>query len=246
MQVEVVFHPRDLRPEHLRDRAVVVLDVLRATTTMIAALHAGAKEIRIFGSLDSARAAAREWPQRTILCGEERCRKPEDFDLGNSPGDFCRDTVQGKTLFMSTTNGTRAIVAARSAPLILIGALTNARATAEMLINLHMDVTLLCAGTDGQVSLEDVLGAGAILNSAMRFRTVALGNDEALLASRADLSARDKYPTALRTGAGGRHIIAAGLEADIEFAADVDSIDIVGRVDANPLTVRRHVVGGAR
>src|SRR5690349_7951696 len=103
MKAQVVLLPRDLKPEHLHDRAVVVLDVLRATTSMTAALDAGAKKVRIFDSLDAARAAARGVPDQKVLCGEERCKRPTDFDLGNSPGDFTRDKVAGRTLFMSTT-----------------------------------------------------------------------------------------------------------------------------------------------
>src|SRR4051812_26024210 len=108
MKAQVVMLPRDLKPEHLDDRAVVVLDVLRATTSMITALNAGAKEIRVFETLDDARtAAACGVADQQILCGEERCKKPPNFGLGNSPADFTEQMVFGRTLFMSTTNGTR-------------------------------------------------------------------------------------------------------------------------------------------
>src|SRR5688572_28740877 len=135
MQVEVVCLPRDLKPEHIAVRAVVVLDVLRSTTSMIAALDAGAKEVRIFDSRDAARAAALGVADPKLLCGEERCRKPDDFDLGNSPGDFSRDRVTGRTLLMSTTNGTRALAAVRDAEQIFVAALVNAWSAAEALVD---------------------------------------------------------------------------------------------------------------
>src|SRR5688500_13494576 len=132
MQADVVLLPRDLDPQSIRDRAVVVFDVLRATTSMTAALAAGVKEIRIFPDLDAARHAAAVFPGRRLLCGESACLAPPGFDLGNSPGQFLPDHA-GATLFMCTTNGTRALIAARSAPVVLTGALVNAAAVATRL-----------------------------------------------------------------------------------------------------------------
>src|SRR5438067_13203060 len=126
MQIDVVPLPQLLRDEHVRDRVVVVFDVLRATTTIAVALAAGAKEIRVFDSLDAARAAASEFSEPKLLCGETKCLPPQGFDLGNSPGAYFPAVVQGKTLFLSTTNGTRALVAAREAPFLFTGALVNA------------------------------------------------------------------------------------------------------------------------
>src|SRR5438045_2629948 len=163
MTAEVIFLPSHLKPGQLEGRIVVVLDVLRATTTMITALAYGVREIRIFPDTTSARQAAKS-AEGAILCGEENCLKPADFDLGNSPGDLNIEH-SGSTLFMSTTNGTRAILAARGSAKVLIGALVNATAVANELRRLRSNVILLCAGTHGQVAMEDVIGAGAILNS---------------------------------------------------------------------------------
>jgi 2-phosphosulfolactate phosphatase len=231
MRVEVVRLPTELKPEHLRDRAVVVLDVLRATTSMIAALNAGAREIRIFQTLDAARAAARGVADAGVLCGETQCRKPGDFDLGNSPGDFTPDRVRDRTLFMSTTNGTRAILAARGAPLILIGALVNAAALAQVLRQQRRDVTLLCAGTNGQHAPEDEQGAAAIRQQLLAAETVDVAVD---------------LPGVLRRTRGGLNIIAAGLEPDIDFAARLNVFDVVGVVRTfgdDQIAVHRYVPG---
>src|SRR5262245_24755418 len=158
MQVEVVPLPSQLQPEHLRNRSVVVFDVLRATTSIIAALANGADRIVVFESLDAARhaaAQAQDSSRPVLLCGESNCLKPPGFDLGNSPGDFARDVVRAKTIYLSTTNGTRAIGAARrAAGALFAAALVNASATAAQLARLGRDVTLLCAGTKGQVAPE--------------------------------------------------------------------------------------------
>src|SRR5688500_14595281 len=110
MNVQVALLPRDL-PADLSERSVVVFDVLRATTTMTAALAAGVAGIQLFETLDDAASAAKRFEGPRVLCGEHRCLPPPGFDLGNSPGRFGRDQHAGATAFMCTTNGTRAIAA---------------------------------------------------------------------------------------------------------------------------------------
>lgn len=163
MQIDVVILPTLLLPAHLSDRVVVVFDVLRATTTMSAALAAGVREIRAFGDLGSAQSASAAFEGDKVLCGEINAVRPPGFDLGNSPAAFTAAKHAGRTVFMSTTNGTRAIVAARAAERMFIGALVNAAVTGRAVAKLGRDVTLLCSGTAGEVSAEDILGAGAVL-----------------------------------------------------------------------------------
>ena len=236
MQADVVLLPRDLDPQSIRDRAVVVFDVLRATTSMTAALAAGVKEIRIFPDLDAARHAAAVFPGRRLLCGESACLAPPGFDLGNSPGQFLPDHA-GATLFMCTTNGTRAIIAARTAPLVLTGALVNAAAVAERLIRKRLDVVLLCAGTNGRVAMEDLLSAGAVLNELSQRVEVGLASDVARIAATLFAGARNDLRSALTDSQGGHNVMAAGLEPDIAFAATLNSLDVVGQVRDEPLRV---------
>src|SRR5688500_8835332 len=102
MRVEVILLPRDI-PADVSDRSVVVFDVLRATTTMTAALAAGVAEIRVFETLDDAARAAKSFQGPRVLCGEHQCLPPPGFDLGNSPGRFARDRHGGAVAFMCTT-----------------------------------------------------------------------------------------------------------------------------------------------
>jgi len=234
MHVDVVVLPRDLRPGQLVGRACAVFDVLRATTTMAAALAAGVSEIRLFGDLDSARSAAEAFGGRKLLCGESRCLPPAGFDLGNSPGQFTA-IHRGTTLFMCTTNGTRALLAAVEAEVVFPAALVNAAAVAEALMNTGRDITLVCAGTNGEVAGEDMIGAGAVIESLKG----SILTDQARKASRSFIAARNDLPGALREFEGGKNVIAAGLEGDIEFASRLNSIDVVGIAGGNPLTVRR-------
>ena len=237
VNLDVVLLPKYLEPRHLEGRTVVVFDVLRATTTMTAALAAGVNEIRIFAGIEEAARAASRHAGARILCGEENCLPPPGFDLGNSPGAFQRPLHAGQTAYMSTTNGTRAIVAARGAATILAGALVNASAAARAVAEEGADVTLLCAGTGGAVAMEDVLGAGAVMARLHRIQPFNPESDVALLARRLYEGAVD-LRAALTETRGGRNVVAAGLAADIEFAAAVDSVNIAGFVDQQTFAVK--------
>jgi 2-phosphosulfolactate phosphatase len=234
MNIDVVLLPQDLQPEHLRDRVVVVFDVLRATSTMTAALAAGVKEIRIFDRIDGARTAARSSRVPHLLCGETHAVKPPGFDLGNSPGVFNASEHRDLTLFMATTNGTRAIVAAEGAPMILIVALINAAAVAQAVCANKRDVTLLCSGTEGEISLEDVLGAGAVLSALDKLTDLQLLSDRARIARALFQGQRDHLLELLTSSRGGQNIIRAGLTPDIAFCAKLNSFSAVGVVRPTP------------
>jgi len=239
MTLDVVFLPRFAVPGELAGKAVGVFDVLRATTTMAIALERGAGEIRIFDDLDSARAAARE-EGGGLLVGETQAIRPADFDLGNSPVEMAEaESVEGRTLFMSTTNGTRAIVAAHDAALVVPAALVNAAAAAGVLAGSGLDVTLVCAGTNGAVALEDLVGAGAVLDEMLPLRDGWRLTDSATVALRLFESVRHDLRATLADSQGGRNVIAAGLEPDIDFAARLNVCDAVGRVEKSPLRVVR-------
>ncbi len=240
MRLDVVMLPSMLTEEQIIARTVAVFDVLRATTTMTAALAAGVAEIRLFGSIEEARSAAQQHDDQKVLVGEVNCLPPEGFDLGNSPGAFERNRHEGQTLFMCTTNGTRALLAAARADEVIAAALVNASAVARHLAAVGRDITLLCAGTNGQPALEDLLGAGAVIDRLMAVGRVDLESDIARMALAAWRGCRGDIRTALRDAQGGRNVIAAGLEADIDFAARLDALEDVGRLrqGMTPVLVR--------
>jgi 2-phosphosulfolactate phosphatase len=243
MKVDILLHPRDLKPEHLIDRAVAVFDVLRATTTMMAALASGAKEIFAFDSIDTARSAAAGFDGPKLLCGELRTLPPPGFDLGNSPGDYTAERVKGRTIFFSTTNGTRAINAVLSSPTpprcLFAAALVNASAAAKALLSTQCDITLLCSGSDGQFSAEDFLGAGAVIDALEREAKVVPGTDAVLAARFAFHGVRGNLLAALRQTYGGQNNLRVGLDADVVFAARLDVFDVVGKIAGSPPTATR-------
>jgi 2-phosphosulfolactate phosphatase len=238
LNVDVVLLPRDLPPLAGTDVTVVVFDVLRATTSISAALAAGVAEIHVFGSTDAARAAATD-RANVLLCGEEQCLPPAGFDLGNSPGAFAAARHARRTLYMSTTNGTRAVLAAGAAGRILTGAVVNASAAARAARDAGRDVVLLCAGTNGHAAAEDVIGAGAVLHAMRALGTVHPTSDTAWMAEELFLRHRPDLRAALARSRGGQNVLAAGLEADIDFAAALDRLDTVGHVSpGDPPVIR--------
>ncbi|MEO6435330.1 MAG: 2-phosphosulfolactate phosphatase [Tepidisphaeraceae bacterium] len=239
MNADVVLLPSQLTPNHLIGRSCVVFDVLRATTTMAYALAAGVREIRLFDSLDAAQAAAGAFAGARLLCGESNCLPPPGFDLGNSPGQF-QPAHCGATVFMCTTNGTRALLSAWSAAGLYTGALVNASAVARRLREDGRDAVLLCAGTNGAVAMEDMLGAGAILDAL----AAEAASDGARIALSLFLASRDRLSDVLRDTEGGRNVLAAGLPRDIEFAARLDALDVVGVASGDPLVVRASTAAG--
>ncbi len=178
-----------------------------------------------------------------VLAGEKSCLKPGDFYLGNSPREFLSEKVGGATVLLATTNGTRAAAKARVARKMFAGSLLNAGATAEALLaevdTLH--TIFVCAGTDGKLALEDVIGAGAILFALMQttYRVDLPFTDGAWLAYHAFAGVRTRLGAALRLGAGGLNIIEAGLEEDIDFCARLDAMPLVAAIDPQTLRVTK-------
>jgi 2-phosphosulfolactate phosphatase len=218
-----------------------VVDVLRASTTMIYALAAGATGIVTCLAVNEARELAAEMDGPVVVGGERGGLPIESFDFGNSPAEYTPESVGGKTLVLTTTNGTRALSVCHEANRVVIAAFVNLRAVTRELAAEPV-VHILCAGTDGEVTREDVLLAGALAERLLDQRGAGAAsevelNDTARLAleawlnvSRSMRSARD-LARELRRSQGGRNLMAIGAQADIELAADVDRFDLVPQRD---------------
>jgi 2-phosphosulfolactate phosphatase len=258
-RIDVYLLPALVEPGQLAGRTVVVIDVLRATTTIIHALAAGAVQVVPCLEIDEARLiAAGEFPDSAVLGGERGGLPIPGFDLGNSPRDYTRQRVGGKTVIFTTTNGTRALERCRAARRVLLGAFVNLSAVCRELSD-EPHVALLCAGTDGHVTREDALFAGAVVSElASTAPPLPLGegrgeasigdlilNDQAELAADAwhsctrDLTGANPVAAALRTSRGGRNLIDTGQENDIDLAAQIDKFDLVPELDLATWRIRR-------
>lgn len=205
----------------LEGRCCIVIDVLRATTCMTAALENGAAELIPVAEVEAAR-ALRERDAGILLCGERGALPIAGFDWGNSPEDFSEERVAGRRIAMTTTNGTRAILAASGAACILIGCLRNARACAQRARETGLPVTVLCAGTAGRFSAEDILAAGAIVSA------LDMPCDDLGVAARCLYEAhRDALPAFLAGAEHVRRLHALGLGRDAAYCLDADTSDTV-------------------
>jgi len=220
---------------------VVVIDVLRATSTIVAALEAGAQAVIPVAEPAGARAVARHFPNEDrLLCGERESLLIAGFDLDNSPASYTRERVAGKLLILTTTNGTRALLAATLAgkrTSVYCAALTNRGAIVERLAASAGDARLLCAGSAGTLSFEDLLGAGAIVHGLLRRNGALAISDEARAAATVYGALEDRLAGAVAAGTHARALVAAGFAHDVAACARIDVSGCVpryagGRIEA--------------
>jgi len=235
---ELVLHPLadDVLPEALAGASVVVIDVLRASTTIVYALAAGATEILPCLEVEAACKLAATLPPGQVLLGGERLGLPiEGFDLGNSPREYTVARVRGCSIVFTSTNGTRALERCRLAERVFLGAFVNLSAVARAVTTAER-LHLVCAGTRGEVSEEDTLLAGALVD---RFEAGLLDS----VARRARDQWRELEPgpalvTALRHSRGGQNVVANGFDRDIPDAAQIDRFELVPELDPKRFRIR--------
>ena len=229
MKIRVVPEARSLVPDTVEGSTVVVIDTLRATTTIACAVALG---ISVETVASIAEAKRRRGP-RVLIAGERGGKKLPGFDLGNSPVDVvdaARGTLVGKRLVLTTTNGTGAIARSAAARAIYVGALVNASAIARAVAN-DESLVLLCAGRTTGVALEDLLGAGAIIAALP-----AGCFDEAQLSDGARLSldlfrrSKTRLPAFLRECESGRNLLRMGATADVALCAELDRNAVAPRL----------------
>jgi 2-phosphosulfolactate phosphatase len=245
--------PKLVDPEEMAGGDAVVLDVLRASTTIVHALAAGAGEVVACLDVERAEAIAAEHPPGEVVLGGERGGLPlEGFDLGNSPDEYVTETVAGRTVVFTTTNGTRAMAQCRSAERAWIAAFVNVSAVVRKLAGAER-IHLLCAGTDGQMSDDDILLAGLLVHRLQqRGEMMYKLNAQALTAWETwkhafplpqSLGAEELPPerlaARLRDSLGGANLVAIGLEEDILAAAQIDRFDVVPALDPKTMRIRR-------
>jgi 2-phosphosulfolactate phosphatase len=231
-EVNVHLLPSHFEPVALRGGIAVVIDLLRATTTIITALANGARCVLPCGDIEAATRAAGGLPVGGVLLGGERGGvKIEGFDLDNSPAAYTSGRVAGKTIAFTTTNGTAALLRSREAARVLVGSLVNRRAVARAIAAADRPVHLVCAGTEGHVTAEDIVAAGAIVAELeVILGGTASHDDTALLARElwtAESTTSERLLSILRRSQGGSNLVQLGFDRDIEFAARVDSFDLV-------------------
>jgi 2-phosphosulfolactate phosphatase len=217
----------------LKDKNVVVIDILRAGSTMTVALANGAKEVIPAENVTKA-AKINRGSSNSLLCGERGGRIVVGFNLGNSPLEFTEDKVKGKTLIFSTTNGTVSIVKSRLTKNCVIGCFLNISKVAEYILSLKQDFDFVCAGKLNNFCIEDFVFAGALIKEILKTKTgdtqfelndpeIAALNLAELLIYNNDLLSSEKIYDMLKQSEHGKFLISLGFEKDIELCSKTDS-----------------------
>ena len=224
-RVEVCFTP-NLFPLHMEDiyKTVVVIDVLRATSAICTAFHYGIDKIIPVSTLDE----AIEYRQKGYLVAAERKGKVvSGFDYGNSPFTYMNNDLKGKTLVLTTTNGTKAINVAKKVKHLVIGSLINLDALCEYLMDLNDNVLLLGSGWQNKFCLEDTICAGAITEKLISSGNFTFENDSSIAAKYLYLSAKDNYFGYLKSSSHRIRLKKLNLNSDIKYCLTPNQTKVV-------------------
>ena len=210
----------------------VVIDVLRATTTIAWALTNGADSVQVFADLDLLKHHASNWdPDKKLMLGERGGKKISGFDLGNSPLSVNKEVVNGKRLFMSTTNGTKSFKRVQNINYLFSMALINRKAVAEKIISLKKNnILILGSGWEGSYSLEDSLAAGALASYIIENNNVNVNiiNDELYSALALWNFWKGDTLKCLKISTHGKRLTRLGdYEDDFKCCSGVDQLNIV-------------------
>jgi len=218
MHVETILTWQAMETRQTVGHTFIVIDVLRATSTITAALAAGAQKVVPQNSIEGAHEAAQQYPE-ALLCGERKGVRIEGFQLGNSPLEFKPEKVFGKILICTTTNGTNAIFAAKGGSPIYLGCLNNARACAEAAFATGQDIKILCAGTRGKQSYDDMLAAGSMVCCLRQFNAETEFDPVSLEVAAAYEKEQHDLHHALITSSHGQFLSKLSMAEDIAYCA---------------------------
>ena len=231
MRLDVIYGYPQLSPSDTAGRVVAVIDVLRASTSIAAALANGARAIVPLETSDEVVTRARAFARSDVrLAGERKMLPIPGFDLGNSPREFTTEAVGGKTVLICTTNGTPALAAVQGARDVVVAAYVNFTAVLALLrtaLRGRTDVALVCAGRNRQFSLEDAACAGRFVHHITRRLTSVQLNDAAIAARLIDREYGDDLTRLLGDSAHGRALREAGFGDDLALCASVDAFGVV-------------------
>jgi 2-phosphosulfolactate phosphatase len=242
-QVHVHLAPTLVVPDQLAGGVAVVIDVLRATTTIIHALAAGCDCVRPCATVEEARHLADHMPAgKSLLGGERGGLAVPGFDIGNSPGEYTAQRCKGITIVLTTSNGTRALLHASSAERVLLAGFVNYSAVCEQIRAEKRPVHIVCAGDAGGVALEDTLLAGAIVDYLVGLPDVEVDDGARLAWDCFELHGRH-LEEAFRLSGGGARLRLLGYDEDIRACARVDGYHLVPELRRDPLRVEIGAVG---
>ncbi|MCC5646828.1 2-phosphosulfolactate phosphatase family protein [Nostoc sp. CHAB 5824] len=228
-----VYHTPELTPTGKAPECAIAVDVLRATSTIATVLAAGGEAVQVFSDLDQLIEVSEKWPsEKRLRAGERGGAKVAGFELGNSPLDCTPELVQGRRLFISTTNGTRALQRVQDSPNLLAAALINRAAVVRFLQELQPEtVWIVGSGWEGSFSLEDTVCAGAIAHSLLQQTTLSpeelAGNDETISAIALYSQWQDNLLGLLHQASHGQRLLRLDCQEDLKYCSQTDILDVL-------------------
>ncbi len=227
-QIDVFSTAQSFLDEEVRNKTVVVIDVLRACSSMVTALNNGARGIIPVEDMAAAsKIAANLDAKNVLLCGEKDGKKIDGYHLGNSPTEYSREVVEGRTLIMNTTNGTKAVSRAALAKRILIGSFLNAGSVVDQLRSADGDIIIICAGWKSRLSLEDMLCAGLIIDRLNDGQLPADASDGAKLAHVLYKEYENDIELAVSQSNHAVRLKSLAEPSDISYCCRVDLLTVV-------------------
>jgi 2-phosphosulfolactate phosphatase len=231
VRVDVVLGPQQLTPAEVSGRVVAVIDVLRASTTVAVALANGARAVVPFESSEEVVLRSKSFERGEVrLAGERKMLPVSGFDFGNSPLEFTREAVEGKTVLFSTTNGTPTLLAAQGARDVVVASYANFSAALALLRTAARGgaaVTIACSGRERQFSLEDAACAGRYARHLTRGISDVELNDAARAAMLVDAHYGDDLQRLFAESVHGRALAEAGFGGDLVLCGGVDAYPVV-------------------
>ncbi len=229
MNVQLLLTPHTLDHVELEGKTVVVIDVLRSSTTICASLQAGARGvIPVAEPGEAGELRAKLGSEGSVVAGERNGVKIENFQFGNSPAEFTPATVAGKNVILCTTNGTGVFGMTTGAGQVYSGALVNITSIAEEVARLAQDSVIVCSGREGGFSIEDTLCGGFLIDMLAARQSEGIKLDDAgELARLLYRERKDKLKEAIAGGEHGRFLASLGMATDVALCSRVDSMPIV-------------------
>lgn len=225
MKVDIIISAGHIDKDKVKDKNVIVIDMLRATSVITTAIANGCKEVIPLLSVEEAMELVRENRQQHVLGGERKALKIEGFDCSNSPLEYGCEAVKDKTIVITTSNGTRAIKGSEGARNILIGAMINGKAVAEKAFALDNDIVIVNAGTYDEFSIDDFICSGYIIDCLKAITSVEL-TDIAVTAHYIYKNNEDIF-SFIKLASHYKRIQELGLHEDLIYCCQKSIIDIV-------------------
>ena len=238
MDVEVFLTHSNVTEDDVRDRTVVVIDVLRACSTIATALQNGARAVMPVPDMaEASKIAANLDPDVYRLGGERDAEKIEGYHLGNSPLEYTPDVVKDRDVILNTTNGTKALSRAKSARHLVAGCFLNAGRIVHFIEEANTDVAIICAGRQNRLSLEDTLCAGLMLSRLWSGAEPDRATDAAHTAYTLFKTDSGNVGTALRRANHAQNLVDRGYDADVDYCFQVDTLPVLPYYTDNRLVL---------